>query len=272
MIQCDKTPNGGTIRVRSDSSEAHITFVLSDHTETPLSLHITEEYGSDPRLTVAVVDSLVERYNSPVVWFRTGNAELRYLPYISNSVYRHSTVHEQSLFTRPFNDSKTFTRIYSLAEAMSNYALVRSVNEELQIFDRYAVLSKCRKALKPIEFLSMKEECDYNIQTACVDATRNTIQNGKEKLDATGSYSTAFEKVLHELEEKQKNGSYSFDAKTAYLREVVVGVCLPSIVLFGSSNPFTQAVAEAFVRGAAEYARISEEFLEGYEAALKYSN
>lgn len=272
MIQCDKTPNGGTIRVRGNSSEAHITFVLSDHTGTPLSLQITEEYGSDPRLTVAVVDSLVERYNSPVVWFRTGNAELRYLPYISNSVYRHSTVHEQSLFTRPFNDGKAFTRIYSLAEAMSNYALVRSVNEELQIFDRYAVLSKFRKALKPIEFLSMKEECDYNIQTACVDATRNTIQNGKEKLDATGSYSTAFEKVLHELEEKQKNGSYSFDAKTAYLREVVVGVCLPAIVLFGSSNPFTQAVTEAFVRGAAEYARISEELLEGYEAALKYSN
>ena len=135
MIQCDKTPNGGTIRVRGNSSEAHITFVLSDHTGTPLSLQITEEYGSDPRLTVAVVDSLVERYNSPVVWFRTGNAELRYLPYISNSVYRHSTVHEESLFTRPFNDGKAFTRIYSLAEAMSNYALVRSVNEELQIFD-----------------------------------------------------------------------------------------------------------------------------------------
>ena len=50
-------------------------------------------------------------------------------------------------------------------------------------------------------------------------------------MDATGSYSAAFEKVLRELEEKQKNGSYSFDAKTAYLREVVVGVCLPAIVL-----------------------------------------
>ena len=272
MIQCDKTPNGGRVQVRSKDSQADIGFVLSDQTETPLTLYITEEYGSDPRLTLAVIDSLVERYASPVVWFCTGNAELRYLPYISNTVYRHSTVHEQSLFTRPFNDSKAFTRIYSLAEAMSNYALVRSVNEELQIFDRYAVLSKFRKALKPLEFITMKEECDYNIQTACVDATRNTIQHGKENLNATGQYSAAFEKVLHEMEAKQASGSYSFDAKTAYLREVVVGVCLPAIVLFGSSNPFTQAVTESFIRGAAEYARISQDLLDGYEAALKYSN
>ena len=271
MIQCDKTPNGGSIRVQGKDSQAEVSFVVSDPSETPLTLQITEQHGSDPRLTLAVIDSLVERYNPPVVWFRTGNAELRYIPFISNAVYRHSTVHEQSLFTRPFKDSKSFTRIYSLAEAMSSYALVRSVNEELQIFDRYAVLSKFRKALKPLEFLSLKEECDYNIQTACVDATRQTIQNGKENLDATGSYSAAFEKVLRELEEKQKNGSYSFDAKTAYLREVVVGVCLPAIVLFGSSNSFTQAVTEAFVCGAAQYARISEELLEGYEDALKNS-
>jgi len=271
MIQCDKTPNGGSIRVQGKDSQAEVSFVVSDPSETPLTLQITEQHGSDPRLTLAVIDSLVERYNPPVVWFSTSNAELRYIPFISNSVYRHSTVHEQSLFTRPFKDSKSFTRIYSLAEAMSSYALVRSVNEELQIFDRYAVLSKFRKALKPLEFLSLKEECDYNIQTACVDATRQTIQNGKENLDATGSYSAAFEKVLRELEEKQKNGSYSFDAKTAYLREVVVGVCLPAIVLFGSSNSFTQAVTEAFVRGAAQYARISEELLEGYEDALKNS-
>jgi hypothetical protein len=74
------------------------------------------------------------------------------------------------------------------------------------------------------------------------------------------------------LEAKQASGSYSFDAKTAYLREVVVGVCLPAIVLFGSSNPFTQAVTESFIRGAAEYARISQDLLDGYEAALKYSN
>ena len=272
MIQCDKTPNGGCVRVSGKDSQTAIDFVLSDQTSTPLTLTITEEFGSDPRLTLAVIDSLVERYSPPVVWFCTGNAELRYLPYISNTVYRHSTVHEQSLFTRPFNDGKTFSKIYSLAEAMSNYALVRSVSEELQIFDRYAVLSKFSKALKPLEFITMKEECDYNIQTACVTATRNTIHHGKERLDATGSYSAAFEKVLHELEAKQASGSYSFDAKTAYLREVVVGVCLPAIVLFGSSNPFTQAVTESFISGAAEYARISEELLEGYEAALKYSN
>lgn len=271
MIQCEKNKNGGTIRAVARGHENLVEFWVSDDGKTPLTLSITEQHGNDPRITVAIIESLIERYGSPVVWFTTPNAELRYSPFFNNSVYRYSTTDETSLYTRPFKDGKTFSRIYALAEAMSKYSLVKSINEELQIFDRYAILSKFRKALKPLEFLSLKEECDYNIQTACVDATRQTIQNGKENLDATGSYSAAFEKVLRELEEKQKNGSYSFDAKTAYLREVVVGVCLPAIVLFGSSNSFTQAVTEAFVRGAAQYARISEELLEGYEDALKNS-
>jgi len=270
MIQCEKRPNGGRLRVVARGNENVLDFTLSN-SGSPLTLSVTEQYGNEPTITVAMVDGLVQRYSPPVVWFTSGNAELRYSPCFANDVYRHSTVHETSLYTRPFSDGKAFSRIYALAEAMCQYALVRSVNEQLQIFDRHAILSKFRKAMKPIEFLTIKEESDYSIQGACVDATREAISSGKEQLDATKEYRAGFAEVLHELETRQNGSAYSFDAKTAYLREVVAGVCLPAIVLFGSNHPFTQAVSGAFARGAARYAQISEDLLQTYEDALKYS-
>ena len=272
MIQCEKQNNGGKIRAVARGHENIVQFSMSDRGDTPLTLWINEQHGNDPRITVAVVESLVERYNPPVMWFTTSNVELRYPPFFNNSVYRYSKTHETALYTRPFKDGKTFSQIYALAEAMSNYSLVRSLNEELQIFDRYAILSKFRKALKPLEFITIKEESDYNIQTACVDATRQIIARGKEMVDATEKYASGFAEVLEGLQKKQGASSHSFDAKISYVREVVAGVCLPSIVLFGGRNPFTQAVTEAFALGAAQYAKISEELLETYEDALKYSN
>lgn len=271
MIQCEKNKNGGTIRAVARGHENLVEFWVSDDGKTPLTLSITEQHGNDPRITVAIIESLIERYGSPVVWFTTPNAELRYSPFFNNSVYRYSTTDETSLYTRPFKDGKTFSRIYALAEAMSKYSLVKSINEELQIFDRYAILSKFRKALKPIEFITIKEESDYNIQTACVDATREILRKGKENLDAAEKYSSGFAQVIKTLEEKQNHSASSFDAKTAYVREVVAGVCLPAIVLFGSRNRFTQAVTGAFASGAAQYAQISEDLLESYEDALKNS-
>lgn len=271
MIHCEKTSNGGRIRAVAHGHENVLEFTLSNRI-LPLTLSITEQYGNEPSITVAMVEALVTRYSPPVVWLTSQNTELRYTPSFTNTVYRHSTVHETSLYTNPFGDGKKFSRIYSLAEAMCQYSIVRSVNEELQIFDRYAILANFRKALKPIEFITIKEESDYSIQTVCVDATRNTIDVGKKNLDTTGEYRNSFAEVLHELETRQNCSAYSFDAKTAHLREVVAGVCLPAIVLFGNEHPFTQAVTLAFADGATKYAQITEEMFEAYEKALKYSN
>lgn len=271
MIQCDKKGNGGTIRAVSRGHENIVEFWVSDSGANPLTLRIREQHGNEPRITNAIVESLIERYTPPVMWLTTGNAELRYTPFFNNALYRYTTRDETTLYTRPFDDRKVFSRIYSLAEAMSNYSLVRSLDEELQIFDRYAVLSKFRRALKPLEFISIKEESDHSIQTVCVHATRTILEHGKKTVDATGKYAKVFREVLEELAAKQEIAAYSFDAKTAYVREVVDGVCLPAIVLFGSRNKFTQAVTEAFANGAAQYAKISQELLDTYEEALKYS-
>jgi hypothetical protein len=272
MINCERKGNGGTIRVVSSGQENTIDFFVSDSGVTPLTLSVTEHHGNEPRITVALVESLVQRYNSPVVWFTTKNAELRYTSWFSNSVYRYTTKDETSLYTKPFKDGNVFSRIYAMSEAMSNYCLIKPLNEELQIFDRYSILSKFRKALKPMEFISIKEESDHNIQTVCVKATREIIESGKKNLSATKGFKKGFAEVLECLETTQEQSAIAFDTKVSYMREVVTRVCLPAIVIFGSGNAFTQAVTGAFARGTGQYVKLSEEMLDAYEQALKYSD
>jgi len=272
MIQCERTENGGRISVRDGNRSAVIDFTVSDTTPNPLTLRMIDESGGDVRLIHALADSLLERYKTPVAWLRTGNAELRYAPWIGNSVYRHSTTNEETLFTAPFDAGKAFTRICSLAEAMHNYSFVRSTDEDLQIFNRYAVLAQIRKQMKPFEFLSIKEECDYNVQSACVNATRAVLSAAENNLKFTGQRKEAFRQVLERLETQQRSGAVSFDTKTAYLHQVITEICLPSIVLFGTGNAFTQAITNAFTASAAEYIRVSQELLETYEECLKNSD
>lgn len=272
MIQCERTENGGRISVSDGNRQATVVFHLSDTTPNPLTLRLHEEPESDVRLTFALADSLVERYQSPVVWLRTGSAELRYSPWIGNSVYRHSTTKEESLFTKPFDASKAFSRIYSLAEAMNDYSFVRSTDEDLQFFNRYTVLAQIRKHTKPFEFLSIKEECDYSVQSACVRTTREIIEAAKRLLSETGIHREAFSQVLNRLETQQASNAISFDTKVAYLHEAVSDLCLPSIILFGTGNKFTRAITEAFTVNAAEYIRVSQELLEAYEDCLKNLN
>lgn len=272
MIECERTENGGRVSVRDGHREAVLAFTLSDTTASPLTLRMVDESCGDPRLVHTLTASLLERYKSPVVWLRTGNAELRYAPWIGNSVYRHSTTNEETLFTAPFNAGKPFSRMYSLAEAMHDYSFVRSTDNDLQIFNRYAVLAQIRKQMKPFEFLSVKEECDYSVQNACVSATRTIISAAVENLKSTGARQEAFRQVLERLETQQRMGSVSFDTKTAYLHQVVTEICLPAVVLFGTGNRFTKAITEAFTASAAEYVRVSEELLETYEECLKNIN
>jgi hypothetical protein len=271
MINCERTENGGRISVMDENAEAVVTFTVSDSTSHPLTLRIVEESPSDARLLLALANSLIERYESPVVWLRTGNAELRYSPWIG-SVYRHSTAKEESLYTLPFNAGKPFSRMWSLAEAMSEYSFVRSLQEDLQFFNRYAILAQLRKHMKPLEFLSVKEECDYSVQCSCVNTTRSIIERARENIAATGLYREAFDQVLSRIENEQKNGSVSFDNKISYLHEAMVNVCLPSIVLFGSGNKFSKAITEAFTSGAAEYISTSQTLLETYEECLNHLN
>ena len=132
MITCTRTANGGRIIVAETHGHSTVEFWLSDHTPTPLSLRIQESLGSTARLTLSVANSLAERYGSPVVWFETANAELRYTATLGNGLRRNATHGNGSLYTKPFDNSKLFRRIHSLAEAMSAYSFVRSESEQLQ--------------------------------------------------------------------------------------------------------------------------------------------
>ena len=271
MIHCEKTETGGKITVLSEGKKSALIFSLSDATSTPLSMRVECETGSNHDVLLSVAENLVERYSPPVVFVKTESAQLRYCPWIGNSVYRHSTKKLESLYTKPFTPSKPFDRVWSLAESMSEYSFVRSSDDELRFFDRYAVLGQLRKHLKPIEFLSVKEECDYEVQRACVATNRNMLETAAQHLSHTGKYSEAFREVVDRIQNYQQIGYSSFH-KTSYLKETIEQVLLPAVVLFGTANKFTKSIMESFVVGAAEYTNVSEGLLETYEKSLKYLN
>lgn len=271
MITCTRTANGGRIIVDETHGHSVVEFWLSDTTPTPLSLRIQESLGSTARLTLSVANSLAERYGSPVVWLETANAELRYTATLGNGLRRNATHGNGSLYTKPFDNSKLFGRIHSLAEAMSAYSFVRSESEQLQFFDHYMVLATVRKKTKPMEFLSIKEECDCLTQSACVDTVREMITAGKAQLDHTGEYRSAFFEILDRLDRSQDAGAQIFDSKRSYIKELAAEVCLPAIVLFGTTNTFVKHITEAFLSGAAKYITTTQELLETYDAAFKYS-
>lgn len=269
MIKSEKTENGGTITVLNGGITTVLRFTVSDSTSNPLVFRM-ECSGHDTRALSALIESLVMKYGSPVVFVRSENAQTRYAPSIANSVFRHSTRGNESLYTRPFPDGGVFSRLWTLAESMNEYRFLRSVEEELQVFDRYAVLGSLRRHMKPFEFMSVKEECDCTIQGSCVDTTRAVIQAARDAVSHTGSHAPAFRQVLDRMDRLQTDGSQSFDTKTSYILETIESIFLPAAVLLGHGNPFTQAVAAAFVGGAAKYTAVSEEFMGTYEDAFKY--
>ena len=270
MIKCEKTTNGGTLTVLNEGTETVLSFRLSDTTDTPLVLFMECSGHQDSKVQMALADNLVNRYCSPVVFLKTENAQVRYSPWLSNHVFRHSTKKSQSLYTKPFSEAKAFNRLWSLAECMNDFSFVRSVGDDLQVFDRYAVLKQIRLHLTPFEFLSVKEECDYAVQKACIKTTRNITEAAKAAVSHSGKYEDAFSQIIARLDALQTEGSLSFDRKTAYLQEAIEQIFLPSVVLFGSSNPMTKEIVKGFVSGAAEYTEISEGFMGTYEECLKY--
>ena len=272
MIKCEKTTNGGTLTVLHEGAETVLSFTLSDNSDSPLVLRMECEANTDSKVQSALVENLVNRYNAPVVFLKTENAQVRYSPWFGKSVFRHSTKKTKSLYTRPFSEGKSFNRLWSLAECMNDYSFVRSAGDDLQVFDRYAVLKQIRLHLTPFEFLSVKEECDYEIQKACVKTTRCITEAAKETASKAGEYTRAFSEVIERIEALQMDGCVSFDRKIAYLQEAIEQIFLPSVVLFGSSHPMTKRIVEAFVSGAAEYTQVSEEFMDSYEECLKYLN
>lgn len=271
MITCTRTVNGGRIIVDETHAHSAVEFWLSDTTSTPLSLRIQESLSSTARLTLSVANSLAERYGSPVVWLETANAELRYTATLGNGLRRHATYGSESMYTKTFDNGKLFGRIHSLAEAMNGYSFVRSESEQLQFFDRFTVLATVRKQTKPLEFLSIKEECDCLTQSACVDTVREMITVGKTQLHHTGKYHSAFFEILNRLDRSQDTGAQIFDSKRSYIKEVATEVCLPAIVLFGTTNTFVKHITEALLLGARKYITTTQELLETYEAAFKYS-
>lgn len=154
---------------------------------------------------------------------------------------------------------------------MSAYSFVRSESEQLQFFDHYMVLATVRKKTKPMEFLSIKEECDCLTQSACVDTVREMITAGKAQLDHTGEYRSAFSETLNRLDRSQDAGAQIFDSKRSYIKELAQK-CATAIVLFGTTNTFVKHITEAFLSGAGKYITTTQELLETYDAHSNTQN
>lgn len=269
MIKCRKNNHGGSVTVRDGSTTTVLEFTVSDSSAVPLVLHL-KCGGIITRVVSALLESMVLKYRSPVVFTELANAQLRYMPSIANTVFRQFTHESRSVYTQPFPDSARMSRLLTLAEAMNSYCFVRTAGEDLQMFDRYTVLGTLRRHMTPFEFMSVKEECDYGVQNSCVDTTRKVIAAARSALTHAGSHSAAFTEILNRVDGLQNTGAAAFDTKTSYIREAIECILLPALVLLGHENPFTRAVAGTFVQGAADYTSLSEEFMGTYEDALKF--
>lgn len=267
MINHKQTDSGGSVHVNCDTDFCSLTYYLFNK-NTPLSMQCSVDKGSSPHLVACVVSSLLEKHSPTVILMNSKDTAVRFCPKIGN-MFRCWTQGDQTVYAKSFSSRKLLERVCSLSYAMQNCDFVRVDGEEIKLFGYYDVLKRLRENTTPFEFLSLKEECDYSMQTCAVGCLRTLAESVKTCTHMIPPCDRkAFTEVAEELLSKQKEESFQFDTKYSYIQESVVGIVLPALVKYGTKHPFTAAVFTEFSKQASVYTQSSEQFIDNYSKIL----
>lgn len=268
MIKCDKTLSGGSVCVENGNETASVSFIYSNKTN-PLSLSCVVDRKSSCSLSYSIIENLIQKYNPCVVVLTTHDTTLRFKPKIG-SVFRCWTSENQSLFTEGFSSRKLFNRVCDISSAMQDYNFIKAENEELQFFRYKDVISKVKENTNPMEFSSIKEECDYSIRSSCVRSVRSIMETANSSL-ALLSHPLAkqFNEAIENLNTRQNEYAMGFDIKNSIIQEATNFILIPAIVKLGNDHPFTQAIFDEFSKSTSHYISSSEKFLKSHKRILR---
>lgn len=259
MIEHEKTDSGGSVRVKSPQGFATIHF-SHFNSEFPLALWCGASSGSSQKISLAVMENLVERYSPVILVVESPQTDLKYLPKVG-TLMRCWTHKNQSVFAEGFSSREMFDRVCSLSCAIQNTDFVRVNGSEINLYGYHDILGKIRKTTTPFEFMAIKEQCDHSIKHTSAECVDRIVCAARESLpNVPKNYRERFSVALDEISRRQLK-EQGFDTRYSFIQELTTSIVLPAVVKFGSTHPFTQVVLKEFSESAAKYVAVCEEFL-----------
>lgn len=266
MIEHYATESGGSVRVKSLKGSAQVSFSYSNPQDT-LSLWCRVQPHSDTQLSAAIIGNLAERYTPCVLSVFTEDTGLRFKPKYWN-LSRGWTHKSQSVFVESMSAKSQFQTICVFAAAMGNTDFIRERGGEINFYSRADVLRWLNERCNPMEFVALKEECDYRLRKTAAECVDSLIESATDSLlwlDSGGDSATAaaFESALGELKRRQ-NKEHGFDTRYAHIQEFCTAVALPAMVRLGAEHPFTAQIWEDFCKFSTSYLADCEQLMRNY--------
>lgn len=270
MIQHYATEGGGSVKVKSLSGSASVSFSYSNPVDT-LSLWCSVQPQSDPHLAGVMISSLCERYSPCVLAVFSKDTAIRFQPKHSN-LYRVWSNRNHSVYSESTSHRNLFSEICSFAGAMQNTDFVKVMresdnrNEEILFYENRAVMGWLRERCSPMEFIAEKESCDYLLKRTASECVEALVDAANESLLWLNHQNqAAFGAALDEILTRQRREK-GFDVRYAYIQEFCTAIALPAVVRLGMDHPFTRGIWESFCRYTTSYLTDCRDLLDDYRA------
>lgn len=267
MIEHYATESGGSVKVKSLNGSAQVSFSYSNPQDT-LSLWCRVQPHSDTHLSAAIIDNLTERYSPCVLSVFTEDTGLRFKPKYWN-LFRGWTHKTVSVFAESMNAKRQFETICLFSAAMGNTDFIRARGESIDFYSRGDVLRWLHEQCSPMEFVALKEECDYRLRKTaaeCVESLLDSATDALLWLDSADA--TVFESALDEIKRRQGR-EHGFDTRYAHVQEFCTAVALPALVRLGEENPFTAQIWEDFCKFSSAYLADCGEIMRDYREIME---
>lgn len=266
MITNTKQPHSGEIRVEHEQKTAGVDYTITNEGSPTLCLHCRTQQGN-VRMTENIVNALVEKHSPFVLVLETPMQELRY-----NSRFHSMMRCNMGLYTNNREHKDFFGKLMQTAEAMDSWTFANKTESSVDFYKRQSILKMIRENTTPFEFLSIKEECDYNSRMVCRKGFHEILDAAKSSLKSAPQHKTCLESVIVYIE---KTGNIEFQTisdMTNGMRKCVTELIIPSILWLGESHPFVKSIVKTFDKESIKYYQDSTDFLSAFESALKNLN
>lgn len=265
MITNTKKTYGGEILVEHQQKTAGVDYTITNDGSPTLCLHCRTNQGN-ARLTENIVNALVEKYSPFVMVLETPMQELRYNSQF-HSLLRCSSVERYTLYTSNREHKEFFTKLMQTAEAIDSWTFANKTEASIDFYKRQSVLKMIRENTTPFEFLSIKEECDYNTRMMCRNGFNEILNAARCSLESS-QHKTRLESVVDYIENSGDEEFQNISDMTNGMQKCVSELIIPSVVWMGQAHPFVRSLVEKFDEESTKYYKDSTDFLSAFATAL----
>ena len=261
MIKTTTKLNGGSIILEDDSNNVLVDFTLSNKSSPIMCINCVIS-GNDSKSATLITASLLEKYNPVCLVIETKMRDLLYCRKMEN-VFRCSTIRDKSLFTILNNNKDVWSRLFSMTEEIDCGNLAKKSQTGIDFFSNSSIFAFVRKNTSPFEFLSIKEEYEYNNKELCTvkireffdifDTNLVHLSNGEIKNSLT-TLVESFKKNIRDERGVYYNSSGSF-------QKIFTDLVLPYILTIGESHDSSTNMIELFSKTFVDYITMTEDFL-----------